>query len=79
MSEVGVSPVSEKGQVTIPKQIRDALNLKKGDRVVFLDQDRQVILRKAKAEKLSEILQNQEPWKGNAVETQRKLRKEWDS
>lgn len=78
MSEVGVSPVSEKGQVTIPKQIRDALNIKKGDRVVFLDQDRQVILRKAKTEKLSEVLQNQEPWKGNAVEIQRKLRKEWE-
>lgn len=79
MSEVGVSPVSEKGQVTIPKQIRDALNLKKGDRVVFLDKDSQVILRKAKAGKLSEILQNQEPWTGTTVEIQRKLRKEWDS
>jgi AbrB family looped-hinge helix DNA binding protein len=78
MSEVGVSPVSEKGQVTIPKEIRDALKLKKGDRVVFIDKDDQVILRKAKSERLSETLQNQEPWKEGALELQKKLRKEWD-
>lgn len=78
MSEVGVSPVSEKGQVTIPKEIRDALKLKKGDRVVFLDRDDQVILRKAKSEKLSETLQGQKPWEVGGVEFQRKVRKEWD-
>jgi AbrB family looped-hinge helix DNA binding protein len=79
MSEVGVSPVSEKGQVTIPKGIRDALKLKKGDRVVFLDRDDQVIIRKAKSKRLSEVLENQKPWKVKALAFQRKLRKEWDS
>jgi len=78
MSEVGVSPVSEKGQVTIPKEIRDSLKLKKGDRVVFLEADETVILRKAKSGKLSETLQNQRPWKVSALPFQRKLRKEWD-
>ncbi|MGH9919652.1 MAG: AbrB/MazE/SpoVT family DNA-binding domain-containing protein [Nitrososphaerales archaeon] len=78
MSEVGVSPVSEKGQVTIPKEIRDSLKLKKGDHVVFLKADEQVILRKAKSEKLSEALQSQKPWKTGALQFQRKLRKEWD-
>jgi AbrB family looped-hinge helix DNA binding protein len=78
MSEVGVSPVSEKGQVTIPKEIRDALKLKKGDRVVFLDRDDQVILRKAKSERLAETLQSQKPWKTDGVVFQRKIRKEWD-
>jgi AbrB family looped-hinge helix DNA binding protein len=78
MSEVGVSPVSEKGQVTIPKEIRDALKLKKGDRVVFLDRDDQVILRKAKSERLSETLQGQKPWEIDGVVFQRKIRKEWD-
>jgi AbrB family looped-hinge helix DNA binding protein len=78
MSEVGVSPVSEKGQVTIPKGIRDSLKLKKGDRVVFLEADEKVILRKAKSGKLSEALQNQRPWKASALQFQRKLRKEWD-
>lgn len=77
-SEVGVSPVSEKGQVTIPKEIRDSLRLKKGDRVVFLEVGAQVVLRKAKSERLSEALANQKPWKASALEFQRNLRKEWD-
>ena len=78
MSEVGVSPVSEKGQVTIPKEIRDSLKLKKGDRVVFLEADEKVIIRKAKSEKLSETLKNQKPWSEGSLQHQRKLRKEWD-
>jgi AbrB family looped-hinge helix DNA binding protein len=56
-----VSPVSEKGQVTVPKEIRDALRLKRGDRVVFLRVGEQVILRKAESGRLSETLQNQRP------------------
>jgi AbrB family looped-hinge helix DNA binding protein len=51
-----VSPVSEKGQVRILKEIRDALRLKRGDRVVFLRVDEQVILWKAKSGRLSETL-----------------------
>jgi AbrB family looped-hinge helix DNA binding protein len=78
MSGVGVSQVSEKGQVTIPKEIRDSLGLKKGDRVVFLEADEKVILRKAKSGKLSEALQSQRPWKAGALQFQRKLRKERD-
>jgi AbrB family looped-hinge helix DNA binding protein len=76
--EIGVSPVSEKGQVTIPKEIRDSLGLKRGDRVVFLEVGEQVVLRKAKSGKLSEALQEQKPWKEGALQFQRKLRKEWD-
>jgi AbrB family looped-hinge helix DNA binding protein len=78
LAEVGVSPVSEKGQVTIPKRIRDTLKLGRGDRVVFLDRESEVVLRKAKPERLSEILQDQKPWKDNALKFQKKLRKEWD-
>ena len=77
-AEIGVSPVSEKGQVTIPKEIRDSLKLKKGDRVVFLEADEKVIIRKAKSEKLSETLKNQKPWSEGSLQHQRKLRKEWD-
>jgi AbrB family looped-hinge helix DNA binding protein len=77
-AEIGVSPVSEKGQVTIPKEIRDSLGLKRGDRVVFLETDEEVILRKAKSGKLSEALQRQKSWKEGALQFQRKLRKEWD-
>ena len=78
MSEIGISPVSEKGQVTIPKEIRDTLKLSAGDRVIFIDKDDHVIIRKASTEKLSRVLENQKPWNVSALEFQKKIRKEWD-
>ena len=77
MSEVGISSVSEKGQVTIPKEIRDALQLKAGDKVVFLERDDEIVVHKAKTLKLSEILESQKPWKESSLEFQRKARREW--
>ena len=78
MSEIGISSVSEKGQVTIPKEMRDILGLKAGDKVVFIDQNDQFVVRKARTGKLSQTLENQKPWKAGALEFQRKIRKEWD-
>ena len=75
--EVGISSISEKGQVTIPKEIRDILRLKAGDKVIFLERNNEIIVHKARTKKLSEILENQEPWKMKSIEFQRKARKEW--
>ncbi|MCL4518365.1 MAG: AbrB/MazE/SpoVT family DNA-binding domain-containing protein [Thaumarchaeota archaeon] len=77
MSEVGVSSVSEKGQVTIPKEIRDALQLKAGDKVVFVERDDEIVVHKAKAKRLSEVLEGHKPWKESSLEFQRRARKEW--
>lgn len=41
-----MSVVTQKGQVTIPKEIRNKLNVKHGDEVVFDVEDEKVILRK---------------------------------
>ena len=43
------SRLTLKGQATIPKPVRDHLGLHQGDRVVFVMEDDQVILRKATA------------------------------
>ena len=77
--EVGISSISEKGQVTIPKEIRDILQLKSGDKVIFLERDNEIIVHKARTKKLSAILENQKPWKMGSLEFQRKARKEWAS
>jgi antitoxin PrlF len=46
MSEIGVR-IQEKGQVTIPQQIRKKLNLKQGDLVVFVETDSGVMVKPA--------------------------------
>jgi antitoxin PrlF len=46
MNAIGVR-VQEKGQVTIPRQIRKKLNLKPGDLVVFVETEAGVIVKPA--------------------------------
>jgi AbrB family looped-hinge helix DNA binding protein len=43
------STISSKGQITVPKAVRDALGLKSGDAVEFVVRDGQALLRPAKA------------------------------
>ena len=43
------SRLTVKGQATIPKAVRDRLGLHQGDRVIFVLENDQVILRKATA------------------------------
>jgi antitoxin PrlF len=50
-----VSRISSKGQVTIPKSIRDALNLSEGDRVAFIQDDGKVVIAKASLLALREL------------------------
>lgn len=75
---IGTSIISEKGQVTIPKEIRDKLGIVQGDRLIFDLNDDLIIIRKSGTNKLSKILEKQKPWKVNSIEFQRKLRDEWE-
>ncbi len=77
MFEVSVSSVTSKGQVTIPKDIRDTLGIREGDKVIFLMDGDQAVIRKVNDEKLSDILSRQKPWPESGVEYQRRLRDEW--
>ena len=75
---IGTSLISEKGQVTIPKEIRDKLGIVQGDRLVFNLKGDMVIIRKSGTNNISEILDNQKPWKESSLEFQKKLREEWE-
>lgn len=38
--------LSSKGQITIPKELREKLDLKQGDKLVLLEEEGNIILRK---------------------------------
>ena len=75
MASVGT--VTSKGQITIPKEIRDILGLINGDKVAFLADGDHVIMRKVDEVKLSTILSRQKPWGSSGIEYQRRIRAEW--
>ncbi len=70
--------VSEKGQITIPKEVRERLNILRGDKIIVYLKDNEIILKKPEKRRLVEILKSQTRWGVKGVEFQRKLRKEWD-
>ncbi len=75
-TEIGT--VSTKGQVTIPRDIREALHIRPGDKVIFdLEGGDRAWVRKAEPQMLSEILNRLGPSTEKGVETQRRLRREW--
>lgn len=77
MPEVGVSSVSTKGQVTLPKEVRKRLKLRPGDKVIFILQGEEVIIRKTLNRRLTEILEESQ-WPVESLIFQRELReKEW--
>ncbi len=75
--EISVSQFSSKGQVTIPKEIREAMGISEGDRVVFEANEGRMTFRKVSREKLSEILTRRKPWDVKSLDYQRELRSEW--
>lgn len=75
---IGTSVISEKGQITIPKEIRDRLGIVQGDRLIFNLEENEIIIRKSGTNKISEILEKQKPWKITSVKFQRNLREEWE-
>jgi AbrB family looped-hinge helix DNA binding protein len=50
-----VSTVTQKGQVTIPKDLRDSLHLDTGDKVEFIRNDRGEIVIKPVTRKVTEV------------------------
>ena len=59
--EVGVSTVSEKGQVTIPIHARRRLKVAAGDKVLFKIEGDKVLLLRIGDRRLSETLDMQKP------------------
>ena len=58
-----LAKVTVRGQITIPKEIRKKLNIKDGDKVVFLEEDGKVIMENSAMLALREV---QAEFKGEA-------------
>lgn len=68
---MSITTVTSKGQITLPKEVRQALGLKRGDRVLFIvEADRAVLTPLPQARPLSQLyaaLPATRPYPGHAV------------
>lgn len=69
--------LSEKGQISIPKDIREGMHLKKGDKLVLITKGGQLILQKA--EMLLSKLKVEEESIGTMLLSEEALKKDWDN
>ena len=76
LNSMYIGKMSKKGQIVIPKEIRDKFGIRPGDGVIFRIQGNRVIIEKIQ-EKISEILKNSKPVEESLV-FQKKLRDEWE-
>ena len=54
--DMEVSRVTSKGQITIPKAVRERLNLSEGDKVAFIEKDGNIVITKSSVTALREFL-----------------------
>ncbi|MHA1263610.1 MAG: AbrB/MazE/SpoVT family DNA-binding domain-containing protein [Candidatus Helarchaeota archaeon] len=72
---MNIGTIGKKGQIVIPKEIRNKFNIKPGDVIIFKIQDERIVLEKIQ-EKLREILESSKPLEPS-ITFQKKLRNEW--
>ncbi len=73
---MNIGKMSKKGQIVIPKNIRERFEIKPGDAVIFKIQGDKIVLEKIQ-ERMSEILKNSKPVE-KSIEFQTRLRDEWE-
>jgi len=70
-----IAKITSKGQITIPVEIRRKLNLKEGDKVVFIEDGDQIILANAAEVIISANTKKtgfKFPWKGGLADIRNK-------
>ena len=54
--DMEVSRVTSKGQITIPKAVRERLNIAEGDKIAFIEKDGNIVITKSSVIALREFL-----------------------
>lgn len=73
---MNVGKVSKKGQIVIPKEIRERFGIMPGDAVIFKVKGDKIIIEKVD-QKMSDILMDSRPVE-DSIEFQKKLREDWE-
>lgn len=60
MEEINIIKVTDKGQISLPIQLRNSLNIEQGDKLIIMQNDNFLILRKLKREDFSDLLKHSE-------------------
>jgi len=47
-NELGHSQINNKGQITVPKRVREILDVEEGSYIIFIEKDGEIIIRKGK-------------------------------
>ncbi len=56
MMKIKTVKVSDKGQIAIPKEMRDSLHIEKGDEVILVAEGNIIIIEKVKKENFKDLL-----------------------
>ncbi len=76
MAEIKTVKISDKGQISIPKVIREDMKLKEGETLVMISDGKKIILEKS--EKLVKNFSKSES-KKTMIMSEHVLRKDWDN
>lgn len=76
MNEIKTVKISDKGQISIPKAIREAMDLREGETLVMVSDGKKIVLEKP--EKLVKSMRESESRQNMAISEQ-SLRKDWDN
>lgn len=66
-----------KGQIRIPKEIREYLNVRPGEHIYFEFFEEGIIIKKAHMNKLSDVLTSAKPFDENVIRSIEDIRNEW--
>lgn len=73
---MNVGKMSKKGQIVIPKEIRERFGIMAGDALIFKIKGNKIIIEKID-QKMSDILMDSKPVE-DSLEFQKKLREDWE-